>query len=138
MQRIILDTNVIVSSLLQRSYPFLIVNELFIRNDIELCLSEPLISEYYEVLQRKKFSKYPDFVTKAEALLADIERKAKFYYPTITLSIIPDEPDNRLLELAEESNAEFLVTGNTDDFNFDSYKFVKIISPRDYYENQYS
>ncbi|SHM15175.1 putative toxin-antitoxin system toxin component, PIN family [Mucilaginibacter sp. OK098] len=78
MQKIILDTNVLVSSLIQRSYPFLIVNELFTRNNLELCVSDALMSEYYEVLKRRKFSKYPDFILRAETLLADIERKAVF------------------------------------------------------------
>jgi putative PIN family toxin of toxin-antitoxin system len=137
MQRIILDTNVLVSSLIQRSYPFLIVNQLFIKNEIELCISDALIHEYYEVLKRRKFSKYPDFIQRAETLLADIERKSVYYYPTETLYIINDFADNRLLELAEKSGADFLITGNTNDFTIESYKKTKIISPKDYYINHY-
>jgi len=106
MQKIILDTNVLVSALIQRSYPFLIVNELFTQNGIQLCISDDLMREYYEVLKRKKFSKYADFVLKAETLLTDIQRKAKFYYPSTILFIINDQADNRLLELAEESEAD--------------------------------
>lgn len=30
MQRIVIDTNVIISSLIQKSYPYTIINELFI------------------------------------------------------------------------------------------------------------
>ena len=138
MQRIILDANVLVSSLIQRSYPFLIVNELFTRNNLELCVSDALMSEYYEVLKRRKFSKYPDFILRAETLLADIERKAVFFNPTVTLYIINDFADNRLLELAEESRADFLITGNTNDFVIKTHKATTIIEPRLYYENYYS
>jgi putative PIN family toxin of toxin-antitoxin system len=134
MQKIILDTNVLVSSLIQRSYPYLILNEIFARNKIELCVSNALMFENYEVLKRKKFSKYPDFLLKAEILLADIERKATFHYPKITLQIIKDSADNRLLELAVASRAYFLVTGNTNDFTMNNFKGTKIISPKDYYE----
>ncbi|MGZ3874790.1 MAG: putative toxin-antitoxin system toxin component, PIN family [Mucilaginibacter sp.] len=135
MQRIILDTNVLVSALIQRNYPFLIVNELFSKNEIQLCLSDALLLEYYTVLKRKKFSKYPEFILRAEALLADIERKASFFVPTVTLSIIGDLSDNRLLELAEACAADFLITGNTNGFTIKSYKKTEIISPRDYFEN---
>lgn len=40
MQKIVIDTNVMVSSLIQKSYPYTIVNELFIDNKIKLCVSE--------------------------------------------------------------------------------------------------
>ena len=50
MQRIVIDTNVIISSLIQKSYPYTIVNELFIDDKIEMCVSEELMAEYYDVL----------------------------------------------------------------------------------------
>ena len=43
MRRIIIDTNVIVSSLIQRNYPYLIINELFIEQRFQLCISDELI-----------------------------------------------------------------------------------------------
>ncbi len=67
MQRIVIDTNVIVSSLIQRGYPNLIINDLFIDQKFQLCISEELLAEYYEVLARPKFSKFPDFFIRAEA-----------------------------------------------------------------------
>jgi predicted nucleic acid-binding protein len=58
MHNIIIDTNVFVSSLIQRGYPYRIVYELFIEDKIQLCTSEKLVYEYYEVLHRPKFSIY--------------------------------------------------------------------------------
>lgn len=135
MQKIILDTNVLVSALIQRSYPYHIVYNIFSGIEIALCISDPLMREYYEVLNRRKFSRYPDFLIKAEELLAAIERKAITFTPSTTLHIINDWADNRLLELAEESEADFLITGNTKDFTILNYKKTQIISPKDYYEN---
>ena len=134
MQKIILDTNVLVSALIQRSYPYLIVTKVFQGSKIELCISRHLMAEYYEVLNRRKFAKYPDFIIRSEVLLADIERKATFFEPRITLQIIGDLADNRLLELAAESEADFLITGNTNDFTMTSYQKTKIILPKAYYE----
>jgi putative PIN family toxin of toxin-antitoxin system len=61
MQKIVIDTNVMVSALIQRSYPYHIIYDLFIDNKFQLCVSDELLSEYYEVLSREKFSKFQDF-----------------------------------------------------------------------------
>ncbi|GHV51765.1 PIN domain-containing protein [Bacteroidia bacterium] len=133
MQKIIVDTNVIVSSLIQRSYPYRIINELFIEGRMALCLSEQLMAEYCEVLRRPKFAGFPGFAARAEAILADIEEKATMYIPSIKLDLISDEDDNMILELADESSADFIITGNTTDFTFPRYKNTRIVTPKEYW-----
>lgn len=81
MQKLVIDTNVFVSALIQKSYPFLIISELFVEGKIQLCISNDLLREYYAVLNRKKFAKYPDFLNKAEMLIADIESKSLTFNP---------------------------------------------------------
>ena len=135
MQKIVIDTNVLVSGLIQQGYPYLIVNNLFIEQKISLCVSYELLAEYYEVLKRKKFSRYPDFLSKAESLLAQIETKSITYTPKFNLDIISDKDDNKLLELASESNANFLITGNTNDFTMKKYRRTSIVSPKDYWNS---
>ena len=134
MQRIVIDTNVIVSGLIQRSYPYLILNELFLEDKIEICLSDELVFEYYEVLHRPKFSRYNDFLVRAESLLVQIQSRGKLYYPTQQVQIIKDDDDNMLLELAEECKADFIITGNTNDFQIASYKETQITTPKEYWE----
>ena len=133
MQKIIIDTNVIVSSLIQKSFPYRIVNELFIEDKIKVCVSELLMMEYYDVLRRPKFALYYDFCARAEALLADIETRATIYIPTISLDILSDKDDNKLLELADVCAADYIITGNTNDFTFPTYKNTQIVTPRDYW-----
>jgi hypothetical protein len=134
MLKVILDTNVLVSSLIQRSYPFLIVRFLIKTNKISICISSSLLEEYNEVLSREKFIKYPFFVENAKDLLSDFKEKAENYYPAVTLDIIEDESDNRFLELAEISNADYLITGNTKHFPMKEYKSTRIVSPREFWE----
>lgn len=134
MQKIIIDTNVLVSSLIQRSYPYLIVSEIFNNRNIEICVSDELFGEYLNVLNRKKFSKFPDFEANAQALLLDIETYSKKYSPSIRIDVISDKDDNKLLELAETSRAEFLITGNRNDFTMSEYKTTKIVTPKEYWE----
>lgn len=38
------------------------------------------------------------------------------------------------LELAEVSQADFIITGNTNDFTMQTYKTTLIVTPREYWE----
>ncbi|HEY8687904.1 MAG TPA: putative toxin-antitoxin system toxin component, PIN family [Chitinophagaceae bacterium] len=101
----------------------------------KLCVSDELMAEYYEVLARPKFSRFQDFFIRAEALLAEIESKAIKYVPTVKLLLISDADDNMILELADQCLADFVITGNTTDFTFSTYKLTKIVTPKEYWEN---
>ncbi len=122
MQKIVIDTNVLVSSLIQRGYSNKIINEFFIEQKFQLCISEQLMAEYYEVLSRPRFLKYHDFFIRAETILVEIELKALKFIPTIKLDLISDVDDNMILELADKCFADFIITGNTTDFTFPTYK----------------
>lgn len=135
MQRIVIDTNVLVSALIQRSIPYLIVSDLFISNKIELCVSELVLNEYIAVLNRKKFSKYPDFKESAQNLIFEIEAKSIRFYPKKQISLLTDKDDNKFLELAATSKANFLITGNTNDFTIKKCGRAKIVTPKEYWEN---
>lgn len=135
MQKIIIDTNVLVSSLIQRNYPYFILYNYVLENLVEICISDDLFKEYLEVLNRPKFSKYHDFLNKAEFVLAQIEIKATKFYPTIRINKIADNADNRLLELAVESKADFIITGNTNDFTMTDFEGTKIVTPKGYWDN---
>lgn len=117
MLKVIIDTNVFVSSLIQHNYPFLVVDYIFKeRNTIELCISEELQNEYSEFLGRIKFFRYPDYNIKSKILLSNIDNFGCKYLPLIKINIIQDKSDNKFLELAETSNADYLITGNAKHF----------------------
>ena len=132
--RLILDTNVLVSANIQRSYPYFIVDRVFADPNFELCISDELFAEYVEVLNRDKFAKFPDFHARVQTLLSDIKTYGLRFKPTVKVDLISDEPDNRLLELAETCGADYLVTGNTNDFTLTQYKETKIVSPKEFFE----
>ena len=135
MQKIVIDTNVLVSALIVKGFPSRIVNELILGEKVSLCLSKEVWEEYVEVLNREKFSKYPSFKTNAEIVLSELDNLAMQFQPNLRINKINDEADNRFLELAVFADAEFLITGNTLDFTFDQFKNVKIVTPREYWEN---
>lgn len=133
MRKIILDTNVIISSLIQKNHPYLIV-DYCIEGNAVICLSNPILQEYIAVLHRPKFSKFTDFKSNADFLVARLSEISAFYEPASSLKIINDEADNRFLELAQISKADFIITGNTTDFTMDVYSGTKIVTPKVYWE----
>ena len=132
--RLILDTNVLVSALIQRSYPYHLLGRVLSDPDLQPCLSEPLLAEYVEVLNRPKFWRFLNFQARAQTLLIDLHKQSIHFAPTRRLSLIADAPDNRLLELAEASQANYLITGNTNDFTMPEFQGTRIVSPREFFE----
>lgn len=64
-------------------------------------------------------------------VITGLEEGALFVEPKDTINAIPDDPpDNRFLECAVEAEAEFLITGNINDFSFESFGETRIVSPR--------
>ena len=55
MQKIVLDTNVIVSALISNSYPKKILYDIVFERKVTTCISNELVEEYIEVLNREKF-----------------------------------------------------------------------------------
>ncbi|MBK9331686.1 MAG: putative toxin-antitoxin system toxin component, PIN family [Ignavibacteria bacterium] len=135
MQKIILDTNVIVSALITNGIPSKIVEELVIEKKVNICLSHEILDEYLGVINRKKFSATKEFHLYAEQLIYQIENFSLMYLPEMKLDILSDKSDNKFLELAIESKANFLITGNTKDFTIKEIEKTKIVTPRIYWEN---
>ncbi len=137
MQRIVIDTNVIVSALIGSSYPAQIIYNIVLSRKALMCISSEVFAEYNKVLHRERFSKYTNFVTNAEIVLNKIDELSMQFIPFQKISIIKDEPDNRFLELGITANAGFLITGNHKHFKLSEYGLMKIVNPQDYIANYY-
>jgi putative PIN family toxin of toxin-antitoxin system len=135
MQKLILDTNVIVSALISISIPTKISYELVLTEKVEICLSEVVLVECVEVLNREKFSKFAHFKTKAEVVLNRLREIATFYQTDRKIEVLTDTSDNKFLELAAVSAADYLTTGNTLDFTITEFEYTKILTPREYWDN---
>lgn len=134
--RVVIDTNVFISSIIgQFGFPYKIINELILTGEIKLCLSPQLLQEYEEVSQRERFAKkYPNFPKKAKQLIKALKAIAIVAEPNETITVIADEPDNRVLEIAVAADAFAIVTGNIHHFGFEEFRGILIKSPKDFYE----
>jgi uncharacterized protein len=133
MKKIILDTNVIISAILKGKNAYSII-DFAVSGNALICLSDDVEKEYYNVVSYKKFQQIPGFLEDANSILQLLSSFSIHYNPFTKFNLIKDFPDNRFLELAAISSANYLITGNTKDFDFPSFFETKIISPAQFCE----
>jgi len=122
--RVVLDTNVLVSSLLSNGPPSVIV-DLVAEGKIIPFYSDHILGEYWDVLQRSKFDFNPSQISR---LIGDIMR-AGMATETNASTTMPllDEDDRKFFDAAKASNA-FLITGNMRHFPSEPF----IVTPSDF------
>jgi putative PIN family toxin of toxin-antitoxin system len=135
MQKLILDTNIIVSALISNSIPTKILYELVLTQKVRTCVSDEIFAEYVEVMNREKFAKYINFKTKSDIVLNKLREISKLYKTDRKIDVLTDTSDNKFLELAAVSSADFLITGNILDFRIAEFEYTRILSPREYWDN---
>lgn len=114
---VVIDTNVLVSSLLSKhdnAATVRVIDKLF-SGDIIPIYSKEILSEYHEVLRRKKFKFSEQLVSD---FLESIERLGVNIIPDSSGEIIPDIKDLPFYEVVLEKRDEnaYLVTGNIKHF----------------------
>jgi putative PIN family toxin of toxin-antitoxin system len=111
VKRVILDTNLWISFLISKNYRSLDTH--LLQGKVTLLFSEELLGEFLAVTQRPKFVKY--FSDKDVAkLLEMMDNFGEVVEVTSELKLCRDEKDNFLLNLALDSQADFLVSGDSD------------------------
>ena len=120
-----MDTNVIVSALLNRGGSPAAVLALIVERRIKWCVSEAVIAEYREVLNRPKF-RHID--RQKIAMLLNLAAAGDVASVVTVVSRSPDEPDNRFLECAQAAAGHYLITGNNRDFPA-RWKQTEIVTP---------
>ena len=126
MIRVVLDTNVIVSALLQPLGPPAKVLVLATGGPILLCISGNVYAEYEEVISRPRFRRSEDTIASA---LHTIREKGLWVRPTKAIRVCSDPDDDIFLECAHAAQANYLVTGNLKHFPT-SWSGTRIVAVR--------
>jgi len=133
-KKVVLDTNVLISSLLKAKSKARGIYRLVLRGEIELCTSAYLMNELSRVL------KYPKFgfeKLQKEVFLKNLTRVATILVnPGLRIDLIKeDPPDNKFLECAVEAKADYLISGdNKHLLPLKNFQGIKIISPSEFLE----
>ena len=123
--KVIIDTNLWISFLIGQALADL--KGLMVNETIQIVLCEQLREEIRRVTQRPKLRKYfsPQKVSELLELLATIGLLIEI---TSEVSVCRDEKDNFLLALAQDSQADFLVTGDADLLVLQEFEGTKIVT----------
>jgi putative PIN family toxin of toxin-antitoxin system len=131
--RVVLDTNVVVSAVLdQRSLgrPSLCVR-LVLAGRLKLIVSDELLAEYQEVLTRPEFDLDPKQVRE---FLSKLAAGAESVRPDdLPEDAVKDPRDLSVLATATAGAADYLVTGNRKDFPA-TYRDIVILKPAEFLE----
>ncbi len=133
MDRIVLDTNIIVSGLISAGKSRKVLN-LVLSGQVEFFLSFEVLSEYIGVLRRPKFTVYRRFSPRAANTITSLQTLANMISPARHVSVCSDSDDNKFVELALEASADYLITNNIRHFPAARYQNIRIVTPSEYLE----
>jgi putative PIN family toxin of toxin-antitoxin system len=125
--RIVLDTNVLISALLLRDSVTRRAFDCAFANGTVL-LSFELLAELNEVLGRRQFQKYLDHAD-ARRFAAALVREAEWVQVATSVAACRDPKDNKILALAVDGRATWVVTGDEDLLSLDPFRGIRIERP---------
>jgi uncharacterized protein len=136
VERIVLDTNVLISAALSRlGKPFACLD--WVLDNATLIVSRELLEELETRLTRPKFSKYVDD-SRRRAFVSDVGLSAVQVELSGTVTVCRDPDDNKLLEIALVGRADCRVTGDQDLLILDSFQGIPILTPDKFYHDGFA
>ncbi len=128
--RYVFDTNVVVSSLLfENSKPAQAFN--YALSYGEILLSSELLEELSDVLGRKKFDRFLTSEEREEFLETFVDR-AILIDIIETVQECRDPKDDKILELALNGQAQYIVSGDKDLLVLNPFRAVKILTAEEF------
>lgn len=133
MARIVLDTNCLIQCLPQRS-KYHAVWQSFVKGDNVLCVSNEILEEYEEIMQRLIGVAAAEYFVKAIVNSSFVE----FHDPYFAFKLIEIDPDdNKFVDCAIASGASCIVTN---DHHYDilahiPFPKVEIVSLEEFYKS---
>jgi len=126
--KVVLDTNVVVSGLINAKGPCGQILLLTFGGILQPCVDGRILDEYETVLPRPLFKIHPEDVTEA---LSVIRMRAERIAPMPLDAELPDMTDLPFIEVAVAAEA-VLVTGNLRHFPKRMCKGVTVVNPRQF------
>lgn len=131
MIRAVLDTNVIISGIIKENGPpahvlealfhrrFIVITSLYLLQEVERVLTYPKIAKKYHIDPEAA-----EITLSALTVQSDLIQN-----PTSLIKASRDPTDDALLSLAVHGHASFLVTGDNDLLDLETFRGIRIVSP---------
>jgi putative PIN family toxin of toxin-antitoxin system len=126
-KRVVVDNNALISRLLlPASTPGLAVRRAV--DTCQLLVSEPVLQELADVLARRKFDSYVSIADRQE-FLRRLGRVAEMVPIVFPVRACRDPRDDKILELAVNGSADFIITGDSDLLVLNPFRNIPVITP---------
>jgi len=129
--RVVVDTNVFISSFLNTEGNPRKVIDLWRFEKVTLCLSKEILAEYFAVLGRFGMSDEPEG---GELVQLFQKRYNQVFLASVpTISAISEDPtDNKFIECAVAADAKYIISGDRHLLNLKAYKGIRILPPAEF------
>ena len=136
MHRVVIDTNVLISGIIQQSgFPFKVV-KLWEDEVVVLVTSVATIEEAERVLNypkiRKRYALTSDDIQRTVANL--LKYSVLVQDPTISNVIEQDPDDNKILATAIAGKADYIISGDMHLLTLNNYRGIDIVTPKRFCE----
>ena len=129
--KVVFDTNIYISAFVFVGGSADKAIQRILDSENTLIISKPIIDETLRIMA-EKFERNVEELSRTAVFLSEI---ATIVTPNEKISVLSDEPDNRILECASEGNASAIVTGDKAMLKLDIYDGIRIVSLRGYLSN---
>jgi len=123
--KVVVDTNVIVSALINSNEIPAKILSLIISGKVILLYDNRIIFEYTDVLSREEFGFPKEIIND---MIGYFNHAGEFVNPEYIKKKFTDETDKKFYEVYKSGEAEFLITGNIKHYP----KEEKIVTPKDF------
>ncbi len=108
MEKVVIDTNCLVQ-IISKHCPFRPIWDAFMERKYHLCISNEILEEYQELLEKKTTS----IIAEKLILLILNKSNVSFIEPHFRLNLIAEDPDdNKFVDCAFAANADYLISND--------------------------
>lgn len=128
--RIVIDTSLAISAVI---LPKSISNRAFslALRHFQLVSSESTLAELIDVIYRSKFDKYINDEKRVE-FLSLVAQSSEIIQVNTVITDCVDPKDNQFLELAVDSSASMILSGDPHLTDMNPFRNIEIIGPKDF------
>ncbi len=128
MKRVVLDTNIVVSSALGGALEEILkkwADDAFV-----VIVTIDIIDEYFQVINRPKFRLDQSII---DRIVRYLYQFSEFVVPEEKIQIVRADPnDDKFIEAAVAGRAEYIVSGDNHLLELGSYRGISIITGREF------
>lgn len=128
MKRVILDTNIVISSVLGGA--LVLIFEKWDQREFTVVVTSDILSEYFDVINRPKFRLKQETIDKITRYLYQF---SEYVVPEEKIQVIKADPkDDKFLEAAVAGKVDFIVSGDNHLLEIKEFRDIPIISGREF------